>query len=124
MKKTVIVAIVVMFLLRAWVAADRRAGTVSMNLVTRFDFSSYPACGLSRTSYCIKAIRFYDADSHSVLAEVPVRADMTGSHPIVATVRAHSLPRHAYAVTVYLDNSGDLNEGLPGPVSTFHDAGH
>lgn len=124
MKKTLMVAIAVMFLLHAWASAERHAGTLNMCLVTSFDFSSYPACGLSRSSYCIQAIRFYDPDSRTRLAEVPVRAGMTGPQPIVATVRVNSIPRHAYAVTVYLDNSGSFKEGLPGQVSTFDDPGH
>ena len=124
MKKTLITAIAVIFLLRAWVRAERHAGPLDMSLVTSFNFSSYPACGRSRSSYCIQAIRFYDADSNARLAEVPVRGHMTGPQPIVATVRVHSIPRHAYAVTVYLDSNGSLKEGLPGQVSTLHDAGH
>lgn len=95
-----------------------------MNLVTSFDFSNYPACGLSPRSYCIRAIRFYDPDSKTRLAEVPVRADMTGQQPIVATARVHSIPLHAYAVTVYVDSSGRLREGLPGEVSKFDESGH
>jgi hypothetical protein len=55
---------------------------------------------------------------------VSVRAGLTGPQPIVATVRVNSIPRHAYAVTVYLDDSGGLKEGLPGQVSTFDDLGH
>lgn len=124
MKKTLIAAMVVMVLLCVWVSAERHAGTLSMYLVTSFDFSSYPACGLSRSNYCIQAIRFYDPDSKARLAEVPVHFGMSGPQPIVATVRVHSIPRHAYAVTVYLDNSGSLKEGLPGQVSTFDDPGH
>ncbi len=124
MKKTLIVAIAVMFLLHAWVSAERHAGTLNMYLVTSFHFSSYPACGLSRSSYCIQAIRFYDPDSKARLAEAPVRAGMTGPQLIVATVRVNSIPRHAYAVTVYLDNSGNRNEGLPGRVSSFDESCH
>lgn len=119
MKKTLIVAIAMMFLLHAWVSAERRAGTLNMYLVTSLDFSRYPACGLGRNRYCIQAIRFCDPDSNTRLAEVPVSAGVTGQQPIMATVRVHSIPRHAYAVTVYLDNSGILEEGLPGQVSTF-----
>jgi hypothetical protein len=124
MKKTLILAIAVMFILHAWVSAERHTGTLSMSIVTSFDFSRYPACGLSRNSYCIHAVRFYDSDSKTRLAEVPVSAAMNGIQPIVATIRVHSIPRHAYAVTVYLDNSGSLQEGFPGQVSTFDDSGH
>jgi hypothetical protein len=42
MKKTLIVAIVVMFLLHAWVNAERQARTLNMSLVTSFDFSGHP----------------------------------------------------------------------------------
>jgi hypothetical protein len=124
MKKTLILAIAVMFLLRAWVSAERHTGTLSMSLVTSFDFSRYPACGLSRSSYCIQAIRFYDSDSKIRLAEVPVSVAMTGLQSIATTVRVHSMPRHAYAVTVYMDNNGTLKEGVPGQVSTFDHSGY
>jgi len=124
MKKTLLIVIAVMFLLRAWLGAERHAGTLDMYLVTSFNFSSYPACGLSRASYCIQAIRFYDADSGARLAEVPVNEGMAGPRRIVTTVRVNSIPRHAYAVTVYLDNSETLREGPAGQVSTFDDAGH
>jgi hypothetical protein len=119
MKKTLLTVFAVMFLLRAWVGAERHAGTLAMNLVTSFDFSRYPACGPSRTSTCLQAIRFYDADSNARLAEVPARASMRGAQRIVATVRVNSIPRRAYTVTVYLDSSGILKEGPPGQVSTF-----
>jgi hypothetical protein len=124
MKKTLLIVIAVMFLLRAWLGAERHAGTFDMYLVTSFNFSSYPACGLSRASYCIQAIRFYDADSGARLAEVPVNEGMAGPRRIVTTVRLNSIPRHAYAATVYLDNGGILQEGPAGQVSTFNDAGH
>jgi len=120
MKKTLLIVIVVMFLLRAWLGAERHAGAIDMRLMTSFNFSSYPACGVSSTN-CIQAIRFYDADSNARLAEVPARFGVKGAQPIVATVRVSSVPRHAYAVTVYLDNHGALREGLPGQVSTFDD---
>ena len=123
MKKRLMAAIIFVSVLCLWVRAERPAETFNMRLVTNFDFSRYPACGLSRSSYCIQAIRFYDPDSSGRL-EVPIHAGMAGSQPIVATVRAHSIPRHAYAVTVYRDNSGSLREGLPGEVSTFDDSGH
>jgi len=124
MKKTLLIVIAVMFLLRAWLGAERRAGTLELSLVTSFNFSSYPACGLSRASYCIQAIRFYDADSGARLAEVPVNEGMAGPRRIVTTVRVSSLPRHAYAAMVYLDNGGILKEGPAGQVSTFDVAGH
>ena len=124
MKKTFVVAIAMVFLLRVWVSAERHAGTVDMRLVTTFDFSSYPACKASRNNYCIQAIRFYDADSNTRLAEVPVGQGMLGPKQIVATVRVNSVPRHAYAVTVYQDGSEMSKEGPQGQVSTFDVAGH
>jgi hypothetical protein len=123
MKKMLFVSVVVMFMLRVWLGAERRASTVDMNLVTSFNFSSYPACGAGRTSYCIQAFRFYDADSNARLAEVSA-AGMRGARRIMATVRVNSLPRRAYVVTVYPGDHGILKEGLPGKVSTFADAGH
>jgi hypothetical protein len=123
MKKTLIAAVAVMFLLHVLVSAGKHAGTLNMYLVTSFDLSSHPACGLSRSSYCIQAIRFYDPASKRRLAEVPVHAGMRGPQTILATVRVHSVPRHASALTVYLDDSGSLEEGLPGQGSTFDDRG-
>jgi hypothetical protein len=122
MKKMLLIGVAVMFLLRAWLGAERRASTIDMNLVTSFNFSSYPACGSGRTSYCIQAFRFYDADSNSRLAEVPA-AGMRGTQRITANVRLNSVPRHAYVVTVYPDDHGILNEGPAGKVSTFDDPG-
>ena len=124
MKKTLLIGVVVMFLLRAWLGAEKRTGTQDMYLVTSFNFSSYPACGPDRTSYCIRAIRFYDADSRARLAEVPIHAGMRGTQRIVAAVRVNSVSRHAYAATVYPDSGGMLKEGPPGEVSAFDDAGH
>ncbi|HVP52742.1 MAG TPA: hypothetical protein VMT05_11560 [Terriglobales bacterium] len=123
MKKMLLIAVVVMFLLRAWLGAERRASTLDMNLVTSFNFFSYPACGSGRTSYCIQAFRFYDADSQARLAEVPATG-MRGAQRIVASVRVNAVPRRAYVVTVYPDDHGILKEGPPGKVSTFDDAGH
>jgi len=124
MKKTFVVAIAMVFLLRVWVSAERHAGTVDMRLVTTFDFSSYPASKASRNNYCIQAIRFYDADSNMRLAEVQVGQGVVGPEQIVATVRVNSVPRRAYAVTVYQDGSGMSKEGPPGHVSMFDVAGH
>ena len=123
MKKMLLIGVVVVFVLRAWLGAERRASTLDMNLVTSFNFSSYPACGAGRTSYCIQTFRFYDADSKTRLAEVPA-AGMRGTQRILACVRVNSVPRRAYVVTVYPDEHGILREGPPGKVSTFDDAGH
>jgi len=124
MKETLLIGIAVMFLLRAWLGAEKRTGTQDMYLVTSFNFSRYPACDRGRTNYCVQAIRFYDADSGARLAEVPAHAGMRGPQRIVATVRVNSIPRRAYAVTVYPDSRGIVKEGPPGQVSTFDDAGH
>jgi hypothetical protein len=123
MKKMLLIAVVVMSLLRAWLGAERLAGTLDMNLVTSFNFFSYPACGTGRSSYCIQAFRFYDADSQARLAEVPA-AGMRGAQRIVASLRVNAVPRRAYVVTVYPDDHGMLREGPPGKVSTFDDAGN
>jgi len=124
MKKTLLIGVAVMILLRAWLGAEKRTGTQDMYLVTSFNFSSYPACGPGRTNYCIQAIRFYDADSQARLAEVPAHTGMRGEQRFVATVRVNSVPRRAYAVTVYPDSRGILKEGPPGQVSTFDDPSH
>lgn len=118
-KKILIIAITVMLGLHAWVSAERHAGPVNMYLVTSFDFSQYPACSAGRTSYCIQAIRFYDPDSNLRLAEAAVPADVRSPRTVVASVRVHSIPLHAYAITVYRDGSGNLKEGAPGRVSTL-----
>ena len=121
MRKMLLIGVAVMFLLRAWLGAERRASTLDINLVTSFNFSRYPACGAGKTSYCIQAFRFYDADSNARLAEVPT-AGMRGAQPIVASVRLNAVPRHAYVVTVYPDEHGILREGAPRTVSTFDGA--
>ncbi len=119
MKKMFLMVIASIFLLGAWVNADRRAAA-NMYLVTSFDFSRYPACQSAASSYCIQAIRFYDPDARAKLAEVVVAPGAAGAQTITATVRVNaSVPRHAYAVTVYRDGAGTLNEGLPGRVSSF-----
>ena len=119
MKKTVLVAIAMVFLLRAWLGAERHPGKLELNLVTSFDFAKYPACGMGKTSGCIQAIRFYDADSKVRLAEVPAPPGSRGPKQMVAAVNLSSIPRRAYTVTVYVDNGGVAKEGFPGRVSTF-----
>lgn len=120
MKKMLLVAVAMVFLLRAWLGAERHNGTLKLNLVTSFDFAKYPACGPQRTSNCIQAIRFYDADSNLRLAEVPAPHGRTGPQPMMAAVNLNSIPRRAYAVTVYADNNGISKEGPRGAVSRFH----
>ncbi len=119
MKRTSMMMIASIFLLGAWVNADRHA-LANMYLVTSFDFSRYPACASAANSYCVQALRFYDPDARTRLPEVLVRSDATGPQTITATVRVNSsIPHHAYAVTVYRDGTATLREGLPGQVSSF-----
>jgi len=122
MNKTFASAIVLALLLTVWLSAEKRELSLQMNLVTSFDFDSYPTCAAARRSNCIQAIRFYDADSAKLLAEVPVSYSMTGLQRIVGTATVRSIPHRAYAVTVYLDNNSRRQEGAPGPVSEFIDA--
>ncbi len=121
MKTMLITTIASIFLLGAWVSADRHVPAANLKLITSFDFSKYPACGSSASRYCIQAIRFYDPDSRTRLAEVLVGPGVAGPQTIVASVHLNSIPRHAYAVTVYRDDTGTAREGFPGQVSTFND---
>ncbi len=120
MKKMLMTTVIAsIFLLGAWVNADRHA-IANIYLVTSFDFSRYPACASAASSYCVQAIRFYDPDAHTRLAEVLVAPSASGPQTITATIRvSSSMPRHAYAVTVYRTGSATLREGLPGQVSSF-----
>ena len=120
MKKTLLMLISSIFLL-AWVSADRHAATPNIKLVTSFDFSRYPACASTASSYCIQAVRFYDSDARTRLAEVLVSPGEIGPKSIVATVHTSSiLHRHVYAVALYRDGTSTPMEGLPGQVSSFH----
>jgi len=121
MKRTLLVAIAMVFILRAWLGAERHTRTLRLNLVTSFDFSKYPACGQRRTTSCVQAVRFYDADSKLRLADVVAPPQSRGSRQMVAAVDVSAVPRRAYAVTVYADNNGMTKEGSPGAVSRFHD---
>lgn len=122
MTKTFVFAVVLALLFTAWLRAEKRELPLKMNLVTSFDFGSYPACAAPERGNCIRAIRFYNADSAKLLAEVPVSETMTGWQRIVGTATVSSIPRRAYAVTVYVDHSGRGQEGPRGPVSEFIDA--
>ncbi len=117
MKKMLLMVIVAIFMLARWESGDRHSATADMYLVTSFDFLRYPACGSTASSYCIEAIRFYDPDSRTRLAEVLVSPNATGPQSIVAHV--NSIPHHVYAVTVYRDNGATSEEGLPGQVSSI-----
>lgn len=120
MKKTLLMLIALTFLLTR-VSADRHAPTPNIELVTSFNFSRYPACASTASSYCIHAVRFYDSDSRTRLAEVPVSPGAVGPQSIVATVHASSVLHHqVYAVAVYRDGTATPIEGLPGEVSSFH----
>jgi hypothetical protein len=124
MSKAVVFTLVVVFALTTWLGAERKyPRPVALHLVTNFDFAAYPACRFGGTSNCIQAIRFYDADSRQLLAEVPANT-MTGRQQIIGTATVASIPRRVYALTVYLDTSGQTKEGARGRVSEFRDAGH
>ncbi len=99
-----------------WLHAANRGLPVEAKFVTSFDFGQYPPCAAG-WSNCIQAIRFYDADSARLLAEVPVSGSTKGPQRIVATARLMFIPRHAYAVTVYRDEMGSRREGPRGQVS-------
>ena len=119
MRKTLLM-LVSIFLLASWVSADRHSATPNMYFVTTFDFSRYPVCRSSASRYCIQAVRFYDQDARTQLAEVLVSPEKTGAQSIGATIHVRSTPRHVYAVTVYRDGTATPREGLPGQVSSFH----
>ena len=120
MKRMLLMFIVSIFLLGSWVGADRHSATPSMYFVTTFDFSQYPVCRSSASRYCIQAVRFYDQDSATQLAEVLVSPEKTGAQSVGATVHVRSTPQHVYAVTVYRDGTAAPKEGSPGQVSLLH----
>ncbi len=105
--------------LAIWLSAEKRGLPVRMKFVTTFDFGRYPACAAPGQDNCIQAIRFYDADSARLLAEVPVGNTMTGAQRIAGTVMLGFIPRHAYAVTLYWDETGRRQEGPRGQISEF-----
>ena len=117
MNKTFAFITVILFLLTAWMSAKTAKPRIEMNLVTSFDFASYPMCGASGHRNCIAAVRFYDADSSRLLADVAITRAITGRQWVVGSATVNSVPRRAYAVTVYLDASGRKQEGPRGPVS-------
>ena len=122
MKKKLLMLITSIFLLVSWVNADRHAARPDINLTTSFDFSRYPACASTSSSHCIQAVRFYDSDARTRLAEVLVSPGEIGPQSIVATVQVSSVLHHqVYAVTVYRDGTATPREGLPGQVSSFHE---
>ena len=119
MKRTLLMLTVSIFLLASLASPDRHAATPDIYFVTSFDFSRYPACQSNASRYCIQAVRFYDPDARSQLAEVPVSPEATGARSIGATVHVRSTPRHVYAVAVYRDGTATPKEGFPGAVSSF-----
>jgi hypothetical protein len=126
MSKAVVFTLAIVFALTAWLSAERQQQHASaIYLVTSFDFTAYPVCRAGKTTNCINAIRFYDADSHQSLAEVKAAADMAGRQPIIGTARVSSIPHRVYAVTAYVDRTGRMKEGPPGQITELiHDAGH
>ena len=105
--------------LTVWLNGAKRGLPVEAKFVTSFDFGQYRSCAGHGRSNCIQAIRFYDADSARLLAEVPVSESIQGSQRIVGTARLNFIPRHAYAVTVYRDELGRRREGPRGQISDF-----
>jgi hypothetical protein len=123
MTKAITFAAAIVLALTTWLAAERKQhSTTAVYMVTSFDFTTYPACRSSQGTNCIQGVRFYDADSGQRLADAPVSAQMTGRREISAIARVGSLPRGVYAVTVYLDPSGQAKEGRPGEISRSRDA--
>jgi hypothetical protein len=123
MNKSITFSLAIVVALSTWlVAAKKNDVAAEMYLVTSFDFARYPACQSSRTSNCILAIRFYDADSNQRLAEVGTIDGMRGRQTIVGRAKASLIPRRAYAVTVYLDDAGRQKEGPRGQTSELRDA--
>ena len=126
MSKAVVFTLAIVFALTAWLSAERQQQRASaIYLVTNFDFAAYPVCRASKTTNCINAIRFYDADSQQSLAEVKASADMAGRQSVVGTARVSSIPHRVYAVTAYLDSAGRMKEGPRGQITELiHDANH
>ena len=122
MTKSITFVLGIVFALTTWLAADKNYHpSTTLEMVTSFDFADYPACRPSQSS-CIRGIRFYDADSGQRLADAPVDESMVGRRKISARTHVSSIPRGVYAVTVYLDSTGQIKEGHPGEVSRFRSA--
>ena len=126
MSKTITFACAIVLALTTWLFAERQqhasTAAYTLKMVTSFDFTAYPACGSGQGRNCIQGIRFYAADSGQRLAETPVSTNMSGRTQIIATVRVGSVPQGIYAVTVYLDSSGQIKEVPPGEISRFENA--
>jgi|SRR5438105_4780507 len=117
MKKVAALAITFIFMLSLFVIAGTRSVVPTVYLATTFNFAHHPACSSSKLTDCVKGVRFYDADSHLSLAEVEAGENMTGQQSIVGVAQVSSIPHRIYAVTVYRDHAGRLNEGRPGQIS-------
>ena len=123
MTKLITFALAMVLALTTWLAAERKYHPpITLEMVTSFDFNAYSGCRSGQSSSCIQGIRFYDADSGQRLADATVTASMIGRRQIIARVHVSSVPRGIYAVTLYLDPSGQMKEGQPGEVSRFRDA--
>jgi hypothetical protein len=123
MSKAITFAFAVVLALTTWLAAERKQHpSTVLYMVTSFDFSAYPACRSGRGKNCIQGIRFYDADSGRRLADAAVSANTLGRRQIIATANVGSIPKGIYAVTAYLNASGESKEGRPGEISRFRDA--
>jgi hypothetical protein len=120
-KKSITLAFAIFVVCSMWVLAEKWEAAPEIYLVTSFDFAQYPACQASRNTNCILSIRFYDADSHQRLAEVPTSASMTGRQEIIGRAQAGGIPRRVYAVTVYADSAGNRMEGSPGQTTDLHE---
>ncbi len=118
MKRVAGFAIAFVFAMSLLLTAEMKNGS-TVYLQTSFDFTDHPACGQSESTNCIKAIRFYDADSRLPLAEVETKASMTGQQSIIGITKVSAIPHRVYAVTVYLDSAGRLTEGPRGQISEF-----
>ena len=110
--------------LTVWRVAEGTSFRPRIALQTSFEFDRYPACAPTIRSNCIAAIRFYDAVSHHNVATAETKPGMAGRQEIVATIRAGSVTRRVYAVTVYRDEHGQLAEGPRGATSEYGSARH
>ncbi len=120
MTKSIALAFAIFVVCSVWVLAEKWEAAPEIYLVTSFDFARYPACQANRNSNCILSIRFYDADSHHRLAEVPTSANMIGRQEIIGKAQTGGIPQRVYAVTVYVDSDGNRLEGPQGQTTDLH----
>ena len=121
MRKIGILALAILVTCSIWLFAERQETASEVYLATSFDFSRYPACPATAKTNCIRAIRFYDADSNQRLAEVETNSAMSGKQQILGKVKTSALHR-AYAVTVYVDGEGHRREGPRGQTTELREA--